>query len=510
MPETNWTPTKNAPLTGAYDDMLALVAKAAHVDSSEDVLLRQFTVLGARASLLYIDGLADDTKIQHFILQPCMIAPPLAEGVDMQAHLIASVLPVGSVTVTTQLASLLTRVFSGDAAMLVDGVAGALVLDVKGLEKRSVDKPVNEAVIQGPQEGFNESLRTNISLIRRIMRTPALISEEMRVGNKIPTRLCLLYLDGVAREEVVTEIKRRIEGCNVDYVSSLGMLMQLIEDSPWALLPQIGLTERPDRAASFLLEGQVVIAMENAPNVLCAPMSVLHLYHAPDDTTMRWQYGTFLRFVRVLGVALALVLPAIFVALTMHHPEAMSLSLLISVIESQSRVPLSIFSSTILMLIVFNLINEAGTRVPGIMGSSLGIVSALILGQAAVDADLVSTLMIIVVALSGLGSYALPNYGLSLAVRILQILMVLASGIWGYLGIVLFLFLFLARVLGMRSLGFPYAAPISPLRPANPDRVLRYPIWRQRLRGYIANPNNMDRTTGRMRAWDTQGKENRK
>lgn len=495
-------------LTDNYRENLRLIRAASHAEESEDVQIHEFRLLGRQAALIYVDGLADDTKIQQFVLRPALRAAPQPEEMDLEEYLIQHVLPVGSVKPTAQLSSLLERVFSGDAALICDTLAGALMADVKGFVKRGLTEPINESVIVGPHEGFNESLRDNIVLIRRLMRTPALISEQMSVGNKVPTRLCLLYLDGIARAETVQEVRRRIEGCNVDYVSSIGMLEQLIEDKPYSLLPQVATTERPDRAVSFLAEGEIVIVMENAPSILAVPMGLLHLYHAPDDSALRWQYGTFLRLLRMAGILIALLLPAAFISLTIFHPEGMSLSLLTSVLETQSRVPMSLFPSMLLMLLVFSLINEAGARIPGVMGGSLSIVSGLILGQAAADADLFSPLIIIVVAISGLGSYAVPSFSLTLSLRIAQLFLVLTAGIAGYLGLVLGLFFLLIRAAGLTSMGHPYFSPIMPRRPSNPDSVVRLPIWRQRLRGAMANPFHMNRTRGRMRAWD-QPKEDK-
>lgn len=507
MPGTEWNPQARGVLTENFRQNLQLIQKASHALESEDVVIHRFLILGHEAALIFVDGLANDTKIQHFILQPALSAPPLPQDTPLENHLMQSVLPLGSVSPTTQLDILMTRVFSGDAALICDTMTGALIADVKGFVKRALNQPVNESVIVGPHEGFTESMRDNIVLIRRLMRTPALISEQMSVGNKVPTRICLLYLDGVARQETIEEVRRRIAGCNVDYVASLGMLEQLIEDQPLSLMPQVAATERPDRAVSFLSEGQIVIVMENAPSVMAVPMGLLHLYHAPDDSALRWQYGTFLRLLRLAGILMSLLLPAVFICLTIFHPEGMHLSLLTSVLESQAKVPLSLFSSMLLMLLVFSLINEAGARVPGAMGGSLSIVSGLILGQAAVDADLFSPLVIIVVAISGLGSYAVPSFALTLSLRLAQILMVLAAGISGYLGLVLGLFFLLMRMAGLTSMGHPYFSPIAPNRPSNPDAVVRMPIWRQRLRGAIANPFHMNRIQGRMRAWDQPKEE---
>ena len=485
-----------------YQHSIALIRQEAHTEQSEDVILREFRLFGHPAALLYVDGLADGDALQRFFLEPLLRASPPANDTPLDSYLSETVLPLASLSSTCQISILLSRVFSGDTAMIVDTMPGALIADTKGFVKRGPAEPINESVVVGPHEGFTESLRDNTVLIRRLMRTPALISEAMTVGNQIPSRLCLLYLDGIARKENVDALRGRIQGCNVDYVSSIGMLEQLIEDDPISLFPQAVSTERPDRAVSFLTEGQIVIAMENAPMVLAMPAGFLHLFHAPDDTSLRWQYGTFLRGLRLIGMTLSLLLPAVFIALTVFHPEGMSLSLLTSVIESQAKVPLSLFSSTLIMLVIFSLINEAGIRVPGAMGASLSIAGGLILGQAVVEADLFSPLVLIVVALSGLGSYASPSFSLALALRIAQLLLLISAGIGGYLGLALGLFFILLRCFSATSVGQPYFSPVSPKRPANPDKALRMPIWRQRLRGAIANPISMYRVRGPMRAWD--------
>ena len=490
-----------AALTEDFSANARLIESAMHIPLSEDAVRRDLTICGRQAALYFIDGMIDNERVAHYVLEPLMQTAFVAATPEA---FIQTLLPVGSAAKTQQLSVLLARVYSGDAAIICEGLPGAVICDIKGYAKRSVSKPQNENVVQGPQEAFTETLRDNIVLLRRIMRTPQLISHATSVGTRIPTRASVLYLKGVAQEAHVSEVLRRIEGCRVDYVSSIGMLEQLLEDDPFSLLPQMIATERPDRAASFLLSGQVLIALDNAPQMLCLPVSALAFFHAPDDMSMRWQYGTFLRLLRVVGLIFALFVPSLFVALTMHHTEGIPLSLLTSVQEAQSRMPIGVFPATLLMLVVFSLINEACTRVPSVMGGSLGVVSALILGQAAVQADIVNPQLIVMVALSGLGSFVLPDYPTSVALRILQLLLVISGGLAGYFGIFFLLFLFLLRTLSSRSLRVPLFAPATPGRTDNPDLVARYPVWRQRLRGYLANPASMLRTRGRMRAWDNR------
>ncbi|MBQ4640685.1 MAG: spore germination protein [Clostridia bacterium] len=497
---------QKAKLTDQFDHNRNLIQNAVQIQKNEDMKFRQFSIAGHKAAVVFIDGMVDLTRLQHFILSPCMQVAAFPENVSIADHLSGQVLEIASLDWTEEMDMLLLRICQGDAAILCDGMQGALIGEVKGYARRSVGQPVNETVVMGPHEGFCETMRDNVVLIRKILRTPALISEAVMIGDQTPSRVCILYLNGVAPMESVDEIKRRIANCHVDHVSSLGMLEQLLEDNPFSLMPQAVTTERPDRAASFLSEGQVVILMENAPTALAMPAGLFHLYHAPDDTSMRWQYGTFLRLLRMAGMLIALFLPAVYVAMTVFHPEGMSLSLLTSVLESQSKVPMTLFPSMLLMLLAFSLINEAGARVPGAMGASLSIVGGIILGQAVVEADMFSPLLIVVVAISGLGTYAMPTYPLTMAIRIMQLMLVVLAGLAGYPGIIMGAFLLLVRICGLTSLGHPYLSPLSPARPANPDLIVRLPIWRQRLRGYMANAFRMQRTTGPMRAWDKEEK----
>lgn len=493
---------ENRPLTDDMNAKRTLIKNACHSDLSSDVKERPFTCLGKDAVLFFLDGMADSSQITRCILFPCQTALCTPPPDDLYGYLCKQVLPIGNAENTLQLKTALEALYNGDAVMLMDGLDGALVLDVKGYASRGISSPKDETVIVGPHEGFTETLKDNMTLMRRLMRSPHMIIESMSAGNHIPKQLCLIYLKDIAPEETVHEIKRRLDGCNVDYVANMGILEQLLEDDPYALLPQAVYTERPDRACSFLLEGQVVLLLENSPYAMAMPAGLPHLLHAPDDSAMRWQYGSFLRLLRMAGLMLAIVLPGLYVALSSFHPEGLPVTLLTSVLETQSKVPLPLFPSMLIMLFIFCLINEAGTRVPGALGSGLNIVGGLILGQAAITANLFSPLVIIVIALSGLGSYAAPSYSLTLSIRLFQFLLLILSGLFGFLGLMGGLFFLLMRSSAITSLNRPANAPFTPYRASNPDQALRLPVWRQRLRGALANPLYMDRTHGRMRAWE--------
>lgn len=466
-----------------------------------DINRRMICVFQHEAAVYFIDGMVSGEYLQRFLLEPCLdhADEPCRDDI---IHAVSQLVPLGEVQPSQSFEDAAARLMDGAAVMLIDGASTALCFDIRAYVRRSVSAPLTESVVNGPHEGFNESLRDNVTLIRRILRTPKLISEMTTIGSEIPTGLAILYLKDTVDQENLERITRRLQGVNSGHVLSIGALQQMIEDRPYSLLPQCCLTERPDRAASFLLEGQIVLVLDGSPQILAAPISFFHLFHTPDDTSLRWQTGSFLRLLRWFGAFCTLLLPGIFVASVIFHPEILPVPLLTSVLESQTAVPLSIPAETLLILLMFNLIGEAATRVPGVVGSSLGTVSGLILGQAAVEARLIHPLLIIVVAVASLGSYAIPDYSLSLTFRIGQLVLVVIGCIFGFFGLALFMLVVMIRLCAMRSFGAPYFAPVSPQREHNPDIFLRFPIWRQRLRTYLASPNARARTQGRMRRWN--------
>lgn len=473
-----------------------------------DMNRRDFLVYRREASVYFVDGLISSDFLQHYLLEPCQARAGDEASGDLEARLL-QMLPLAEAEAVESAAEALQALMDGKAVLVVDGLAAALCFDIRSYVRRSIAPPQSESVINGQHQGFNESLRDNITLLRRLLPTPQLIGEMTQVGDTIPMNLCLMYLKGRADEAVVGRVRARLQGVRVDHVLSIGELEQLMEDRPFALMPQCCLTERPDRAASFLLEGQVVLVLDGSPQVLAAPVSFLHLFHTPDDTSMRWQYGTLTRLIRLLAALTTLLLPGLFVAFTLFHPEALPVTLLTSVLESQAAVPLSIPGEMVLMLLMVNIISEAGIRIPSVVGSSLGTVSGLILGQAAVEAKLVHPLMIIVVAVAALGNYALPEHALTMAFRIGQFIFLAAACLGGVYGMVLVGCAAAVRLCAMRSFGSPYAAPVAPRRAHNPDVVLRLPIWRQRLTTWLATPFNTRRATGPMRAWDRRRKGGR-
>ncbi|MBE5768320.1 MAG: spore germination protein [Clostridiales bacterium] len=467
-----------------------------YAGKNPDMHCRDLVIAGREAAVYYADGFVSADFLQRYVIAPCQQMQPTDEDITLA---LKENIPGCDIVAAETYDEAVRQVMEGRAVVFVEGMACALGVDVRFFVRRGISPPLTERVVLGPHQGFNESIRDNITLIRRMLPVPGCIGEMRQIGSDIPMSLCVMYLEDAVDPEMLKRLKNRLDKLNVPHVLSLGVLEQLLEDRPRALFPQSLLTERPDRAVSMMLEGQIVLLLDGSPQALVLPVGIFHLLHTPDDTSERFIYGSFLRVIRLFGLLCALLLPGLFAAFTVFHPEALPVTLLTAVLESQAAMPLSIPAETFLMLMMFNLINEAGTRVPGIAGSTLGTVSGLILGQAAVEAKLVHPLLIIVVAVASLGSYAIPDYALRLAVRLAQLLGLAAGCLFGLYGMVLFCVAGLIRLCSLTSLGVPLMAPLSPPRRHHQDVLVRGPAWLQRPGSYLSRRMNFP---GRMRGWD--------
>ncbi len=489
----------------SLDQNMETVKQIMNIPPNRDVLLREFVTCGFRACLVYVEGMAARTTIDQFILLPCMQANAQApiEPRERADYLIKNVISIDDAQRILLFQELTQQVLMGKTVMMVDGCPEAVVMETRGYEKRSVEKTSNESVVYGPKEGFVESLRTNITLIRRIAQSEDLVGDIFTIGTQMPTLVSVMYLKGVVNERVLNAVKNRIRALNIPQCPGTGYLQQLIEDHPYSLMPQMLQTERPDRAVSCLNDGQVIVVVDGSPYVLVAPVSFWHLLHASDDTFMRWQYGSFVRIIRMLGAVLSLLTPGVYVALTLFHQHMIPMGLLTSIIETRAKVPFPVVVEVLIMETAFFLLNEASTRVPSLIGPSVGLVGALILGQAAVAASIISPILIIVIALTGLGNYAMPDYGVGLGIQICRLTVVAAGALMGLYGIVLLVGLMLVYLCGMTSFGEPYMAPTAPFRPHNGDIIIRAPLWKQVKPLYISSSRSWNRKNPerRVRLW---------
>ena len=367
---------------------------------NSDIKLREFKLnirdKDYNALLLFIDGMVNSTSINDFILKPIMAkstsqikSAPLAvtnnitvkkvKKFNLEEYIYNSLIPQNTMKKVTIFSDVISSVNIGDCALFIDTLAVCFTIDVKGFESRSITEPKNEVVVRGSQESFVEKLRTNTSMIRRLISNENLIIENTSVGKVSKTNIAICYMKNIANNDLVAEVKYRINNLEVDNIISSGQLEQLIQDNSNYLFPQIIATERPDKAANHLLEGRVLVIVDGTPYSLIMPAVFIDFLSSAEDTNLKYHYSNLLKVVRIIAFIITLFLPGVYVAITNYHNELIPTELLFTIDASRSTVPLPIFFEVLLMEISFELIREAGLRVPNPIGPTIGIVGALIL-----------------------------------------------------------------------------------------------------------------------------------
>lgn len=446
---------------------------------NQDYKARPF-LAGSRFSgyVLFIDGMADNERIDDYILKPCMQTTALANcpAVDVAQVLQNQVLQIGDLVREAYAKKAVQAILDGLCVLIVEGMPDCFVMDVRGYERRSVGTPQTENVIAGPHEAFTENLRTNVTLIRRNLRSSDLVTELLANGGQNNQQLAVLYRSAVVDAAMLRAIKQRIGDIHEYLVMGHGMVKQALDTRPYSLFSQILATERPDRVAAFLMEGYVALVVDGSPFVLVLPVTFFAKFHAPDDSYLRWPQALTVRIVRMLGLLLSLLLPGLYLASISYHSAVMPMEFILSVMSSRLHVSIPLVLELLLLTIAFELVLEAGFRIPGGISQTIGIVGALILGQAAVEANIVSPVVIIVVALTALGGFALPSYEMQQVSYILRFGFILAAALAGFVGIALGFLLLLCYLCTLEAFGLPYFAPLSPEFPHNGDVLLRKPL----------------------------------
>lgn len=379
---------------------------------------------------------------------------------------------------------------TGDVILFIDGFASALKIPDKGYPNMGVTKPDSEKVIRGSQEGFADSVKVNTALIRKRVRSSRLRVKEVRAGLYSHTNIDLVYMEGLVYPNLLDEIERRLDSFLIDNVPDSGTLEQLTEDEWYSPFPQFQTTQRPDRAAIALMEGRVVLLCDNSPTALILPTDVNSMLKTSDDYYNRFEITTLERFIRYASAVMALALPAFYLAVTNFHTQILPTSLLLSFAAARQGVPFPAVVEVLLMELSFELLREAGVRLPGAMGNTIGIVGGLIIGQAAVEANLVSPIVVIVVAFTALSSFAIPNEELATSFRILKFYMIAMSawlGLFGFLASALSILIHLAK---LRSFGIPYLMPYVAAElngyEDERDSLIRFPLFSMRRRPIYA------------------------
>jgi len=465
---------------------------------SDDLVIRNFVLAcqpDKKAAIVFIDGLINATLIDDYILKSLMFAtrqtPELINADSLTDALIQTGLTVNEVGQANDFQQVIRSLLSGDTVLLLDGETMALFMNTKGWERRSVQEPNTEAVIRGPRDGFTETLRMNTALIRLRLKDPDLRVKNMTVGKRTNTDIALMYIEGIVDPKVLEEVQKRLAAIEIDGALESGYLEQMIEDNHYSPFPQIQNTERPDKAVANLLEGKVVIVTDGTPFVLIAPAVFSQFYQSPEDYYERFGIATFIRFIRLLSMALALFLPSLYIAFVAFHPEMLPSDMAIAMMAGRSAVPFPALVEAFVIEIAVEILREASVRLPGPIGPTIGIVGALIIGESAVSAGLVSPIIVIIVGLTTVGSFASPSYSAAIALRMLRFPMMIAAGTFGLMGIMLLLFVIVVHLSSLKSFGVPYMAPISPSRTSDlKDTWIRVPLFFMRSRPKILKPRD--------------------
>ncbi|HBT47423.1 MAG TPA: spore germination protein [Peptococcaceae bacterium] len=456
---------------------------------SGDVVKRDFCIGGrARAAIVYIDGLADKTLIEDTLLRTLQHVPSeLAQAlVDRSApldRLLEIIVPMADVDFVEKMADVVNHVLNGDAVLLFEGYRQAMATSTRSWEQRSISEPLTEGVVRGPREGFVENLRTNTALIRRRLKTPDLVVDNLLVGRYSQTNVSLVYLKSLVGPGLLEEIRRRLDRIDVDGILESAYIEEFIEDNPFSPFPQIDHTERPDKVAAALLEGRVALLIDNTPFVLLVPTLFVQFLQASEDYYERYWLASFLRVLRFVILNIALLLPSAYVAVSTYHQEMLPTNLVVRLAAQREGIPFPAVVEALLLELVFEILREAGVRLPRVVGQAVSIVGALVIGEAAVSAGLFSPAMVIVVALTGISSFALPKFSMAITIRLLRFIMLILAGVLGFYGIMLGLLAVLVHLNTLRSFGVPYLAPVAPYhRRDYKDVFVRAPRWDQELR----------------------------
>ena len=490
---------QSTPLSPCLEDNLTALTK--FVNNSSDMVTRRFrcgSLRQANAAAVYVNGLTDTAAVSVSILQPLMYDAGNRQNQDaaflpdiawMQENLLAAVNAVQRVSSLEETADALV---GGATILFLDSSPEALLIDARKWEGRGIEEPKTENVVRGPKEGFTESFKVNTTLIRRKLKTPDLCIESITLGKKTRTEVVMLYLRSVAKPQLVVEVRRRLQSIRTDAILESGYIEAFIEDAPYSIFSTVANSEKPDIVAAKLLEGRVAVIVDGTPFVLTVPMLFLESFQSPEDYYSRPYYTSLIRSLRFLAWFISILAPAIYVALSTFHQELIPTELLIAMAAGHEGVPFPALVEALMMIIVFEILREAGVRLPRAVGSAISIVGALVIGETAVSAGLIGPIMVIVVSLTAIASFIVPPQTDSGS--LLRILFLLAAGAAGGFGILIGLLVLLIHLASLRSFGAPYLAPMAPLSVSGlKDTFFRVPLWAMvnRPRGMAREPQRV-------------------
>ncbi|WML59412.1 spore germination protein [Neobacillus sp. PS2-9] len=496
-------------LTANYEENKLLIQKI--LTDNGDLIVREFFFHQKKNIAIvcfYIDGLVNTNIIGSVIDSFIYQAPRLLRDMDINTlytnlpdKINKHILHAHSVKLISKVADVIDAILSGDSVFIIEKCDQAILVSTRGWADRAVSEPQTEQVVIGPRDGFTENLRTNTALVRRRIKDPLLSIKSTVVGKSSKTTLNIAYHRGTVKKGLVEEVMKRLDNIDIDGIIDSGYISELIEDAPLSPFTTVQSTERPDKVAASILEGRVAIFVDNSPFVLIVPTYFWQFLQASDDYYSRYMAGSFFRLIRYFAFIISLVLTSIYVMLVSFHQEMIPTALALTIASGREVVPFPVLIEALIMEISFELMREAGLRMPKPVGQAVSIVGSLVIGQAAVQAGLVSPFMVIIVAITGIASFVMPNYAASFSIRLVRFPLLIASGTLGLLGFTVVFSLIAIHALSLRSFGESYLAPATPFQPSDQkDMIIRFPWWSMERLPHLAKQ--------RQRASDSQKPKN--
>jgi spore germination protein len=482
-------------LTGNFTMDINLIRK--EIGHNSDVNFREFQMgqTNIRLAIFYINGLADMELIHNHILIGLMMAPKETDqhpGNETSIKdYIKKTITVCDIKEHQTLKDLTSGVLFGSIALLVEGISVGFLLGGGNGKTRSLEEPPSEALVRGPRIGFIENLSDNTALLRRYGKDQNLSIISFQVGERSKKELVIAYMQDIVDPNLVEEVKDRINKIKIDDVPESGYIEQLIEDNYLSPFPQVQSTERPDRVMSALMEGRVAILLDGSPFALIVPVTFNMLLQSPEDYYERWLAGTLIRLLRYFASFVALFAPSLYIAFISFHQGLIPTMLTFSIAATREGVPFPPLIEALIMELSIEVLREAGLRLPKPIGQSLGIVGGLIIGEAAVQAGIVSPIMVIVVAVTAISSFTLPQYNVGIALRMLRFIAMLFASVFGLYGVILFFLLLCSHLVKLKSFGIPYVSPAVPYQFSDwKDFMIRAPLFMMKRRPKMLHPKD--------------------
>lgn len=444
-----------------------------------DIMIRSIMIphLNKQAYIVYISSIIDVIKMEQTILRPLMTHKE-------EKQEIPNILPTEDVQKKQQISQITLAINNGNVALFMDNDPSCYLMNCAQFKGRNIESSQNEITLKGPKETFVENVDTNFSLIRKKIKNENLIIEEKKIASRSHDEVFICYMKNLTNEDLLADVRQRIGRIDVDGLQNLSMLEQYIEERPSSVFPSLLYTERPDRTARAIENGSIVLLMNNSADALILPATFWDLFHSAEDEYLRFPNGYFIRLIRVFSLVVTMLISSVYISVTTFHPEMIPTDLLMAVAASREKVPFNPVIEILLMETAFELIREAGLRVPLPIGPTIGIVGALILGQAAVQANIVSPIVVIIVALGALSSFVIGDIGLNFAIRICRFLFIYAAFLYGFFGTVSVFAVLLMYMISLRSFGVPFFLPVTPSYLQSGQATIR----RNKLRNRFLRP----------------------